>query len=211
MEFNNLLILSNQLPIIDSENLYTGIANPSNIEVQLSRWKKTGRLIQLRKGVYLLAEPYRKIPVFELSVAAALRKPSYISLEKALEYHNLIPEAVHVFTSITPKRTEEIDTPLGTFSYQHLKESLFWGYFAVTMDRQTAYVATPEKALLDFFYLRAGDISMDYLEAFRLQNIRGIKFNKLLEFAQRFKKPKMLRIAQVIREYCRANRGEKIL
>jgi len=212
MNWERFLKITGRLPVIDTENLCTGVFDPSIIEVQISRWKKTGKIIQLKRGVYLLAEPYRKIEVYDFYIAAILKRPSYVSLEKALEYHDLIPEAVTVYTSVTTKRQGRFASKAGIFDYRHIKEGLFWGYVSVTINRQTAFIASPEKALLDFFYIKRAKISLDYLQELRLQNVEKINIKKLLECARRFGKPKMLHVARVIEEYSiLSKRGEKLL
>jgi len=213
MKWEKILRITEKFPIIDTENLYAGIADPNPIEVQISRWKKAGKIIQLKKGIYILAEPYRKIEINELFIAAILKRPSYISLEKALEYHDLIPEAVAVYTSVTPKRAGKfVVSEIGIFGYRHIKESLFWGYKSSTVNNQTAFIASPEKALLDFFYLNKVKVSLEYLEELRLQNLEKIDAKRLIEYAQKFNKFKMLQVAVVINEYIDLYiKGEKML
>ena len=92
------------LSVIDTEILLAGVTNTNPIKVQISRWEKSGKIIQLKRGFYILADEYRKVVVQPQYIASVLKTPSYISLEKALEYYNLIPEAVHVYTSVTSKR-----------------------------------------------------------------------------------------------------------
>ena len=201
-----------KLPLIDTENLFAGIPDPAGIEVQISRWKKAGKIIQLKRGMYLLAEPYRKIEPYEFYIAGVLSRPSYVSLEKALEYYSLIPEAVTTYTSITAKRETIFVSEAGIFEYRHINKSLFWGYNSVTVNNQTAFVASCEKAVLDYFYIKKPDISLDYLEELRLQNVNKINIKKLFEYARRFNRQKTLIAAQLIKEYIDLNRtGEKTL
>lgn len=212
MEWERFLKITGKFPVIDTENLFAGISNPDSIEVQISRWKNAGKIIQLKRGMYLLAEPYRKIEVYEPYIAAILKRPSYISLEKALEHHNLIPEAVTIYTSVTTKRQGRFVSKAGMFDYRHIKESLFWGYKSLTVNKQTAFIASPEKTLLDFFYVKRLKISLDYLQELRLQNVEKINIEKLFECARRFKKPKMLQVAEVIKDYSILySKGEKVL
>lgn len=212
MKFENFINIAGDLPVIEIELLLAGIPNPDPFKVQISRWEKAGKLVQLKRGVYLLAEAYRKIEVYEPYIASILEKPSYLSLEKALEYHGLIPEAVTVFTSVTTKRPAKFSSPAGVFSYKHIKESLFWGYKAVTLRKQTAFIASPEKTLLDLIYLAGIKITAEYLEGLRLQNVEQVNLGILSDFADRFKKPGMLRAAEVIKEYIRSYQdGEKTL
>ena len=201
MEFESLLHKSQGLPVVDTKVLSVGRKDSLSLKVQISRWVKSGKLIQLKRGIYLLAEPYRKISTQEFYLANILKAPSYISLEKALEYHGLIPEAVSVFTCVTTKRPEILKTPLGRFDYRHIKPSLFWGYTSLIMDGQTIFMATAEKALLDFFYLKHAKVTSDYLIAMRLQNVENIKTTKLLEYGRRFKKKGLMQAAESIRQY----------
>lgn len=201
MKFEELLKLLGDVPVIETEILLAGMKSPNAIKVQISRWAKAGKLIQLKRGIYLLAKPYRKTEVYNLYAASLLKKPSYISMEKAFEFHGLIPEAVYVYTSVTTKRPCEFDTKAGTFSYQHIKNSLFWGYKSVTLNKQTAFVAYPEKALLDYFYLKGVKISFEYLQEMRFQNLEQIKIDKLMKYARRFEKPMMVRIAGMLKKH----------
>ncbi len=197
------------MPVIDSENLLTGITDPGSIKVQLSRWTKSGKLIKLKNNIYLLSENFRKVDIYEPHIASVLKRPSYISLEKALEYHGLIPEAVPVYTSVTTKRPERIITAIGVFDYRHIKASLFWGYSSVIVNKQQAFFAGPEKALLDFFYLKGLRVDDDYLCEMRLQNLKEINLSRLLQFAARFKSPGMLKVAQLIKKYASKQRKEE--
>jgi predicted transcriptional regulator of viral defense system len=212
MNWNEFLNIVSKLPVIDTENLLAGVSDPAAIQVQISRWKEAGKIIQLKRGVYLLAEPYRKIEPYDPYIAAILRKPSYISLEKALEYHNLIPEAVSAYTSVTPKRKARYVSREGIFNYSHIKKSLFWGYDSVTVDNQTAFIASCEKAILDHFFIKKPEISLDYLDGLRLQNVEKIRIERLFEYARDFNKPEILSAARAVREYISLSSiGEKTL
>ena len=204
MEFISFLSKVQGFPVVDTRVLSAMGGHSLSLKVQISRWVRSKKLIQLKRGLYLLAEPYRKIEPSEFYIASVLKNPSYISLEKALEYHGLIPEAVTVHTSVTTKRPERFKTPFGRYDYSHVKPSLFWGYLSLNMGGQTVFMATPEKALLDFFYLRHVKVSLDYLKEMRLQNVGNIKLKKLLEYARRFKKRNLMRTARLIGQYIKS-------
>lgn len=212
MRWDELLKKAQHLPVIESKVFSVGEPDSSAVKVQLSRWQKKGKLIQLKRGIYLLAEEYRKIDSYEPYIASILKKPSYLSLEKALEFYGLIPEGVPVYTSLTPKRPGKFTSPVGVFDYRHIKSSLFWGYKSITMHKQTGFIALPEKALLDFVYFRGRGFSVSYLKELRLQNLENIRANVLLEYAQRFKKPAILKAAELIKKYIEARSSkEKLL
>ena len=189
------------MPLIDAENLLAGVIDPGPVKVQLSRWRKSGKLIKLKNNIYLLAENFRKVDIYEPHIASVLKKPSYISLEKAFEYHGLIPEGVPVYTSVTTKRPERILTPIGAFDYRHIKNSLFWGYDSVIVNKQQAFIARPEKALLDFFYLKGLRVDDGYLEEMRLQNFGKVNCNRLITYAKKFESPGVLKVARLIKRF----------
>ncbi len=189
------------LPVIDAEDLLVGVADAGPVKVQMSRWHKSGKLIKLKNNIYLLAENLRKVDIYEPYIASVLKNPSYISLEKALEYYGLIPEAVPVYTCVTTKRPEKIATPIARFDYRHIKTGLFWGYEPVSVNKQTAFFATPEKALLDFFYLNGCRINEGYLDEMRLQNFSKINLSRLIKFAKKFENQGILKAAQLIKKY----------
>jgi hypothetical protein len=63
---------------------------------------------------------------------------------------------------------------------------------------QQAFVAWPEKALLDLVYLQPGGDSPRYLQELRLQNLERLGLDRLQQVAVKASKPKLRRAAQVI-------------
>ena len=53
MDWGNFLNITGELPVIDTENLFAGVSDTASIEVQISRWKKSGKVIQLKRGSLL--------------------------------------------------------------------------------------------------------------------------------------------------------------
>jgi predicted transcriptional regulator of viral defense system len=209
MKIDELIRLAGDVPVINSELLKTGLIDIKSLEVQLSRWVKAGKLVQLRRSLYLLAEPYRKNVVDQLYLASVIESPSYVSLEKALEYYGLIPEAVSEYTCLTTKRPNIFRTQVGTFSYQHIKPELFWGYRTVKMGKCSAFVASSEKALLDFFYFHKGNVSMEYLEEMRFQNTEVINLKKLKQYAKKFGKSKVEKAAGLLTQFLSATKQKR--
>lgn len=119
----------------------------------LTRWCRKGLLVKLRNEHYAFPE-YRQASGFSRYVANRIYTPSYISLHSALSFYGMIPEEVVQLTSVTTLKTARFDNAFGTFHYQNVKESLYFGYKIVTMaDGKGIVIATPEKALLDLLYL----------------------------------------------------------
>lgn len=201
MKWENFVNKFAELPVIGTELMLAGVKDPKPVKVQISRWQKSGKLFQLKRGFYVLSETYRKTSLFEPYISFLLKRPSYLSLEKALEYHGLIPEGVPVYTAVTSKRAAKFSSEIGVFTYRHIKQSLFWGYESVTLNSQTGFIAHPEKALLDLVYLHGMNISLEYFEGLRLQHVDKLNPVILFKFAAKFKSLGMQRAASVIVKY----------
>ncbi len=179
--------------LFEASALLAGSDSPAEVRRQLSRWVASGRLVQLRRGLYALAAPFAGAAPNALALASRIRVPSYVSLQSALSYHGVIPEGVPVMTSVTTNRPGRFETPLGSFLYRHLKRSLFWGYREVELDGgEKAFVAVPEKALLDLFYLTPGVIGASLVHELRLAP-GPLDPDRLRAFAERTAKPKLVR------------------
>ncbi len=193
MKWPDLLRLLQGMTPFEASALLAGSDSPAEVRRQLSRWTASGRLIQIRRGLYALAPPFAGAAPNVLAVASRIRVPSYVSLQSALSFHGVIPEAVPVVTSVTTSRPGRFGTPLGSFLYRHLKRSLFWGYREMDVDGgQKAFVALPEKALLDLFYLTPGVIGAPLVQELRLAPGQ-LDPDRLRSFAKRAAKPKLVR------------------
>jgi len=196
MKFEQLLDVVADQPLFETGLLLSGDVNPNDIRRQLSRWVSSGRLKQLRRGLYTLAPPYQKISPHPFLIANFLMPGSYVSMQSALAYYGLIPEYAARTWSVTTARPAQWE---GGFHFQHLAPHLFFGYQRVKLPQeQSAFVATPEKAILDLTHLTpsAGDI--DYLRQLRLQNLNHLNLEQLDDFAGRAGKPKWRRVAEHI-------------
>jgi len=125
----------------------------------LKRACQKGDLIRVKNGLYLFGEEYSSRPHHPFEVANHIREPSYVSLESALSYYGLIPEAVYTTTSVTTQLGLEQETPIGHFSYSHLKTDYFnFGFYRakekINGQEVKFLIATPLKALVDYIVLR---------------------------------------------------------
>lgn len=196
MEFFKLVEIVGDQPTFETGLLLAGEVDPADVRRQLSRWTQAGRVYRLRRGVYALAPPFQKVKPHPFLVANRLVGGSYVSLHSALAYHGLIPEAVPVTTSVTTQRPHRWDTPLGVYLYRHVKHELLFGYHRVELGGdQQAFVAAPEKALLDLIHLQPGGDALEYLRQLRLQNMDRLDLERLQGHAARSDSPKLRRAA----------------
>lgn len=118
---------------------------------RLSEWQKKGYIKKIAKGHYAFSDIQINESVLFI-IANRLYAPSYISLEMALSFYGIIPESVYTVTSITSRRTKNLKTDIGQFSYTSIKPDLFFGYRLESFGKNNFMIAEPEKAILDFFY-----------------------------------------------------------
>jgi len=208
MKLRHLLGLVGPEPVFDSGLLLAGDVDPGYVRRQLCEWVAKGYLLQLRRGVYALAPPYRKVSPDPFLIANRLVRGSYVSLESALSHHDLIPEfGFPTVLSVTPGRPRGFDTPLGRFVYRHLQPGLRQGYRrAELLHGQWAFIATPTKALLDLLYLTPGADEAPYLEELRLQNLDRID---LEEFGRMWGKPRSRKLKRLVRQLERLKAEEE--
>jgi predicted transcriptional regulator of viral defense system len=210
MRFSDLLRLAADAPLIDTETLRALGAEPRSLGVQLSRWVRAGRLLQLRRGAYLLPEHLRRRTPPVEQLANLLVRPSYVSLERALSIHGLIPEGVPLVQSVTAGRPVQFVTPVGEFSYRHVKQAWFFGYRELSVGAGRALVATPEKALLDLVHLSRGEFTRERIAALRLQDLDRLDLNELHALAQRSGGPRLRRAAERLAEFVARERQETV-
>ena len=206
MKFKELVEIVADEPVFETGLLLAGTIDPGDLRRQLSRWTQTGQIHQLRRGLYALAPPWRKHTPHSFLVANRLRPGSYVSGLSALAFWHAIPEYVAEVTSVCGGRPELRRTPLGRFSFRHLKAGLMFGYRNVELSGdQGAFVATPEKALVDLVHLQPGGDESAYLEELRL-NYDALCLGRLESIADACDAPK---ITRAVRRICGlASNGE---
>jgi predicted transcriptional regulator of viral defense system len=199
MEFGSLLDIVGSEPLFGTDILLAGDVNPADVRRQLSRWGKAGKVYQLRRGLYSLAPPYQKVILHPFLLANRLMPGSYISLQSALAFYGLIPEGVPVTTSVTTGRPTMLSNPIGQFDFRHIQPNWLRAYRQIDLGNgQKAFVATPEKALLDLAYLVPGGDTPEFLNGLRLQALDQLDLNMMQQLSLASNKPKLTRAFETI-------------
>ena len=122
------------------------------ISKQLHRFINRGLIGRIKRNLYYL----KGKEVDEMYIANQIYKPSYISLEYALNSYGIIPDVPFAVTSVSLTTTKNVKTSMGSFYYSKIKKSLYFGFKNVESFEKDYYmlVAEKEKALLDYFYIR---------------------------------------------------------
>lgn len=163
---------------------------------QLSRWQKQGYISKIKNGLYVLSDYKEKISNFY--IANKLYYPSYVSLETAMYEFGFIPDVAHTVTSITTKKTKFAKVDFGQFSYRKIKNDCFIGYEPMKYLGFDVLFATPEKSIVDFFYLNKQRLQKkEQIMELRL-NYGSLKEKinkeKMIHFSMLFKSPLLNRL-----------------
>jgi hypothetical protein len=117
-----------------------------------------GLLVRVKRGLYVVSDQVTEAKPSGYLLANHIHGPSYVSLETAMEFYGMIPEAVYSFESMTTGYPKEYATPYGRFRYHRLPK----GYFSLgikmadTADGHRFLIASPAKALCDHFVSTKG-------------------------------------------------------
>jgi predicted transcriptional regulator of viral defense system len=157
---------------------------------RLNDWQEKGYLRKVVKGYYMFSDTSLNENIL-FETANRIYTPSYISLEMALSYYGLVPEAVYGITSVTTRLTRTFSTQMGEFLYRTLRPRLFYGYTIVEYSAGKHFmIASPEKAVLDYFYLHPSAKKTDDFEELRFNGdsfFQHVKESVFFEYLQRFR------------------------
>jgi predicted transcriptional regulator of viral defense system len=173
-----------------------GYGTRKSLLVALHRLTASGTLERVHRGYYRVEAR----PADEAALANVLYRPSYLSFESALARHGILSQIPYTMTFATTRRSKRMTIGGREAEFRQIKEDLFFGYRL----EGGLYVAEPEKALLDEFYMMArgrAAVSLEELDVDRLSK------GKLREFASRF--PKAINAAMT--EYLRRKNIDKIM
>jgi predicted transcriptional regulator of viral defense system len=145
-------------PIVQTREAATRLhISTSSASHLLRSIEQAGLARRLRQGLWAL-QP--NIDPFTLAPYLTAPFPAYISFWSALARHDMIEQIPRQISVASLDRTRHLTTTIGVYSIHHLDPGLFDGYQG---SQETAYIATPEKALFDTVYVRASRGARSFL------------------------------------------------
>src|SRR6056297_155874 len=155
---------------------------------RLNEWQDKGYIKKIIRGYYLFSDIVVDEEIL-FKISNQIYYPSYVSLESALSYYNLIPESVYGITAISTRKTYHFNTPLGEFVFRSISPPLFFGYHLIKNKKYHVKIASIEKALLDYFYLHPDLQTIQDFASLRINRealIEQANENKLVEYLEKF-------------------------
>lgn len=207
MKFDQLLELTRDDPVFEpSDFLLDPDALPA-FRVQLSRWVKAGKIIQVSRGLYYLNEPWRKEPRPDWTTLCSRYAPgSWVTEATALSYHGVIPDVAWNSISHAPYECPDVLLPQERLlmQFSRVPRRFAFGSKEVVFDGTShVLMAAPEKALLDWAQIHPDGLNPYWLQELRL-DYELLDEDRLLDFAARFQTEKAeqfaSRVAEKIRE-----------
>ncbi len=170
------MVLKKAFPVgeIDYNYLKSYLSGYKNIRVKINDMLKKKEIIRVKKGLYIPGEQYRNTPVYKETLSNLIYGPSYISLQYALSFYNIIPERTETVTAVTNKRNKVFDTPVGRFSYRYIHPDLYsQGIDLIKLDEMhSILIASKEKAVADILYFSYAFENIEELKEFLFENMR---------------------------------------
>lgn len=165
-----------------------------------------GKILRVKKGIYVFGERWRRSPLSLEMVANVLYGPSCVSFEYALTRYGFLAERASVITCLTIGDTKTFQTPLGIFEYRAIdREKFKIGIEYRNLGKEGGYfIASKEKALADFVYRTPGIRTLDQLHYYLFEEMRMDKtiFEKLSKdvfrvIAKVYKKKSVMLLSQL--------------
>lgn len=119
----------------------------SSFHALISRMEKARVIEKLIRGKYKFILGTESVEDYE--VANYLVNPSYISLETALSYYEIIDQFPYQITSITKTKSKSFEVGKKTFSYAKIADRFFFDY----EKKGKFLIASKEKSVFDYLYL----------------------------------------------------------
>jgi len=208
MKFEFLKQSTQNLMILNKNLLRTLESEESVLDFNIKYWIKTGKLVQLEKGKYIVAEVFdreRNKDIYLEYITSKLVEPSYLSVEYVLSKYQILSEPVQSITSVTTKKTREINNKLGVFRYYSISNKLFKGYNIKNIDNFVVAEAKKSKALFDFLYfrfLKNSEVSLVAVQNLRLnwENITKEEFEDAKKYSEFTSSKRVKKIFQIIKD-----------
>lgn len=181
-----------------------GVSRPHAAKI-LERLAAAAHVVRLRQGLWAFPDKVEPLALPEYLAAPA---PAYVSLYSALHFHGWIAQIPSVVYAVTLRRPGRVVTPLGVVSFHRVAPEFFFGFEPHGV--AGVKVATPEKALMDIFYLDSGR-SPGWRALPEVEPARGFKIETLCAMAGRIRSPTRRRavLARIERLRLDLSRGRR--
>ncbi len=165
------------------------LENKDSLKTKIHYWLKTGKLKQLRKGIYALDKDYNQ---YEL--ASCLRRPSYVSLETILARNSVIFQYSQAIQSIS-YISQELIVDNKNYLFRKIKDSILKTKKGLII-YPSFTEASLERAFLDILYLNP---------KYYVDNLEPIDWDKVFALLPIYKKKTLnTKIKEIHKNYAKS-------
>ena len=163
--------------------------------MQITRWVRMQHLARLKNGLYALRGPLDRGEIPAFYIANRLYTPSYVSLESALNYYDLIPEQTFAVISLCSKPTRKYIVMQTSYVFRSVQPRFLTGYVVEKEMGFDIRIAEREKAVVDYLYFTIIDktVPLERLD------VKGLDHRKMYRYASLLKEE---RLVPLIRRLC---------
>ena len=170
---------------------------------RLNEWQNKVYIKKVIKGFYIFSDLEISENILFL-IANKIYSPSYISLESAFSYYNIIPEGVYSVTSITTRKTFKPAGNFTSFKYKKIKVEFFFGYKLIEYKSRYFKMSSLEKSKIDNFYFNPKKDSFNdfYEMRFNTSSLsEEIDLKIVKDYLKRFNKKSLTRCINNLLEF----------
>ena len=188
---------------LTTSELLLKYASYGDAKGKIRRLVASGGLIPVTRGVY--ENDRTTDPIW---LAPWICSPSYLSFDYVLHIHDLIPEAVVVYTCATcgKRHSRTCTNAFGTYTFRDVPLQAFaQGVEARTAEGRSCLVASCEKALCDKLYTLSPVRNISSLEALLFEDLRideeafwSLNLEDLMTLAPLYHSTNLDRLARMI-------------
>ncbi|MFH1457402.1 MAG: hypothetical protein ABIF17_04840 [Patescibacteria group bacterium] len=164
----------------------------------IARQVKKGIYIKLRRGLYI---DKNFIPSTFL-IANRVYEPSYVSFEYALMFYGIIPDTVYSVTSATTKSTKEFMVNNVSYKYLVIKKNAFTSYEMKRGNGESYYIATPEKAFVDYLYF----VDLGKKVLYDRIDVSKLNLKRIIECAEYLKRESLKQLVKKVYDQSRSDK-----
>lgn len=191
--------------VITTKQLLENYKSYAVPKMKIKREIDAGKYFYINRGLY---EDNESTPSYLLS--GYIKSPSYISFEYALSFYGVIPESVTTVTSATTGTNHHnvYKNRFGVFSYRDVPSKVFLNELIyVEKDGYSYIMATKEKALCDYLYIREPISNYKDFKSFLFDGLRvekeeldNMNHKTLIELSKLYRKQNLYHLERLVKE-----------
>lgn len=156
----------------------------AEVKNKVSKLKKAGWLVRIKKGVYAVAniDSHNFANISPLLVSSIFIPDSYVSFEFALNYYGLFDQLPKKVIAVTSLKSKKYSFQEMEYQFIKTKSELVFGFKEIAISGKKAKIARLEKAILDFLYFRNNAYTVDLVLEKLKEGKEEIDFEKLVDY-----------------------------